>query len=132
MAGNGPAKSQDMRMTSSRAVAADGSDVARERDAVSILCLKGLIHHNKGGGKQTTTKVTRIPTVTGPRGTTDRYHKVSECINLTYQWRTYHNVSHMYHHVSEVKYHKCVSQSISTYLSSRIRGRSMSDAKSVL
>ena len=43
MAGNGPAKSQDMRMTCSRAVAADGSDVARERDAVSIVCVKGLI-----------------------------------------------------------------------------------------
>ena len=31
-----------MRVTCSRAVAADGSDVARERDAVSIVCVKGL------------------------------------------------------------------------------------------
>ena len=36
------AKSQDMRMSCSRAVAADGSDFARERDAVSIPCVKGL------------------------------------------------------------------------------------------
>ena len=43
MADNGPAKSQVMRVTCSQAVAADGSDIARRRDAVSILCVKGLI-----------------------------------------------------------------------------------------
>ena len=31
VAGNGPAKSQDMRMTCSRAVAADGADIAKEQ-----------------------------------------------------------------------------------------------------
>ena len=38
-----PSLRQVMRVTCSRAVAADGSDVARERDVVSILYVKGLI-----------------------------------------------------------------------------------------
>ena len=32
-----------MRMTCSRAVAADGSDIASERETVTIVCVKGLI-----------------------------------------------------------------------------------------
>ena len=42
MAGNGPAKSQVMPITCSRAAAVDGSDIASDGTAVQNGCLKGL------------------------------------------------------------------------------------------